>query len=55
MVGRFNYYGDALPATTGSASGEKMNTKMKNVLTALILVAVAACIYIFAVIKAVSQ
>jgi hypothetical protein len=38
-----------------NVSGEKMNTKMKNALTALILFVVAVCIYVFAVIKAVSQ
>lgn len=32
-----------------------MNTKQKNILTALILVAVAVAIYVFAVVKAVSQ
>jgi hypothetical protein len=33
----------------------EMNTKQKNILTALILVAIAVAIYIFAVLKAVSQ
>jgi hypothetical protein len=32
-----------------------MNTKQKNILTALILVAIAVAIYVFAVLKAVSQ
>jgi hypothetical protein len=36
-------------------SGEKMNTKQKNILTALVLVAVAVIIYVFAVMRAVSQ
>ncbi|MGZ5012409.1 MAG: hypothetical protein ACXV7E_00170 [Methylobacter sp.] len=38
-----------------NASGEIMNTKQKNILTALVLVAVAVIIYVFAVIRAVSQ
>jgi len=32
-----------------------MNTKTKNILTALILIAVAVVIYVFAVIRALSQ
>jgi len=32
-----------------------MNTKQKNILTALVLVTVAVTIYVFAVIRAVSQ
>ncbi len=32
-----------------------MNTKQKNILTAVILIAIAVTIYVFAVIKAVSQ
>jgi len=36
-------------------SGEIMNTKQKNILTAFVLVAVAVIIYVFSVIRAVSQ
>jgi len=36
------------------ASGEKMNIKTKNILTAVILIAVAAIIYVFAVMRAMS-
>jgi len=32
-----------------------MNTKTKNILTALILIAVAVVIYVFAVMRAISQ
>jgi hypothetical protein len=32
-----------------------MTTKTKNILTALVLVAIAGAIYVFAVIKAISQ
>ncbi len=32
-----------------------MNTKQKNILTAVILIAIATTIYVLAVIKAVSQ
>ncbi len=32
-----------------------MNTKQKNILTAVILIAIAVTIYVFAVIRAVSQ
>lgn len=32
-----------------------MNTKTKNILTAVILIAVAVIIYVFAVIRAMSQ
>jgi len=39
----------------GVPNGEKMNIKTKNILTALILVAIAATIYVFAVLKAISQ
>jgi hypothetical protein len=39
----------------GNVSGEMMNTKQKNILTAVILVVVAIAIYVFAVIRAVSQ
>jgi hypothetical protein len=39
----------------GSASGEMMNTKQKNILTALVLVSIAITIYVLAVIKAISQ
>jgi hypothetical protein len=35
--------------------GEMMNTKQKNILTAVVLVMVALIIYVFAVIRAVSQ
>ena len=35
--------------------GEIMNTKQKNILTAVVLVMVALIIYVFAVIRAVSQ
>jgi hypothetical protein len=38
-----------------NVAGEIMNTKQKNILTALILVAVAVMIYVFSVIRAVSQ
>jgi len=40
---------------TGSASGEMMNLKTKNILTALVLVSIAATIYVLAVIKAISR
>jgi hypothetical protein len=40
---------------TGSVSGEMMNTKQKNILTALFLILIALTIYVLAVIKAVSQ
>jgi len=42
-------------ACMDNVSGEIMNTKQKNILTAVILVAVAIAIYVFAVIRAVSQ
>jgi hypothetical protein len=32
-----------------------MNTKQKNILTAVILISIAVTIYVFAVIRAVSQ
>jgi len=32
-----------------------MNTKTKNILTAVLLIAIAGTIYVFAVIKAMSQ
>jgi hypothetical protein len=32
-----------------------MNIKQKNILTAVVLIAIAAAIYVFAVIRAVSQ
>ena len=32
-----------------------MNTKQKNILTALVLIAIAVTIYVFAVMRAVSQ
>jgi hypothetical protein len=38
-----------------NVSGEIMNTKQKNILTAVILITIAVAIYIFAVIRAVSQ
>jgi hypothetical protein len=36
------------------ASGEKMNIKTKNILTAVVLIAIAATIYVFAVMRAMS-
>jgi len=36
-------------------SGEKMNTRNKNILTAVVLIAIAATIYAFAVMRALSQ
>jgi len=36
-------------------SGKDMDTKKKNILTAVVLVAVALGIYIFAVLQAISQ
>ena len=36
-------------------SVEIMDTKKKNILTALVLIAVALTIYVFAVMKAISQ
>jgi hypothetical protein len=38
-----------------NVSGEIMNTKQKNILTAVILITIAVTIYVFAVIRAVSQ
>ena len=38
-----------------NVSGEIMNTKQKNILTAVVLTAIAVTIYVFAVIRAVSQ
>jgi hypothetical protein len=35
--------------------GEKMDTKKKNILTAVVLIIVALTIYVFAVLKAISQ
>jgi hypothetical protein len=35
--------------------GERMNTKQKNILTALALLSIAVVIYVFAAMKAVSQ
>ncbi len=35
--------------------GNKMNIKTKNILTAVVLIAVAAAIYAFAVMRAMSQ
>jgi hypothetical protein len=32
-----------------------MNTKTKNILTAVVLIAIATTIYVFAVLKAISQ
>lgn len=34
---------------------DKMDTKKKNILTAVVLIAVALTIYVFAVMKAISQ
>jgi hypothetical protein len=39
----------------GRASGDMMNLKTKNILTALVLISIAVTIYVLAVIKAVSQ
>jgi len=39
----------------GKVSGEKMNTRNKNILTAVVLIAIAATIYAFAVMRALSQ
>jgi hypothetical protein len=36
-------------------SGEMMNIKTKNILTALVLLSIAVTIYVLAVIKAMSQ
>jgi len=36
----------------GKVLGEKMNTRKKNILTAIVLIAVAATIYVFAVMRA---
>jgi len=36
-------------------SGEMMNIKTKNILTAVILVSIAVTIYVLAVMKAISQ
>jgi len=36
-------------------SGDKMNIRNKNILTAVILIAIAATIYVFAVMRALSQ
>ncbi|MDD2722774.1 MAG: hypothetical protein PHH59_01955 [Methylovulum sp.] len=46
---------DAPLALMGGASGDRMKTKTKNILTAVLLAIVAIAIYVFAVIKAVSQ
>jgi hypothetical protein len=35
--------------------GEKMDIKKKNILTAVVLIIVALTIYVFAVLKAISQ
>jgi len=39
----------------GRGIGLKMDTKKKNILTAVLLVTVAVTIYVFAVIRAISQ
>lgn len=39
----------------GGQSGGDMKTKTKNILTAVVLVAVAVAIYVFAVLRAISQ
>jgi hypothetical protein len=39
----------------GKVSGEKMTIKQKNILTVAVLVTVALSIYVFAVIRAISQ
>ncbi|WP_446811648.1 hypothetical protein ACH50O_08820 [Methylomonas sp. 2BW1-5-20] len=36
-------------------SGNDMDTKKKNILTAVVLTAIALTIYVFAVLKAISQ
>jgi len=36
-------------------SDDEMNTKTKNILTAVVLIAIATTIYVFAVLKAISQ
>jgi hypothetical protein len=38
-----------------NVSGKIMNIKQKNMLTALVLISIAVTIYVFAVIRAVSQ
>jgi len=38
-----------------AGGAEKMETKTKNILTAVVLIAVAVAIYVFAVMKAISQ
>lgn len=39
----------------GEVLGNKMNIKTKNILTVIVLIAVAATIYAYAVMRAVSQ
>lgn len=39
----------------GEVLGNKMNIKTKNILTAIVLIAVAAIIYAYAVMRAMSQ
>ncbi len=38
-----------------NVSGKRMNTKQKNILTAVLLLSVAVVIYVYAVIRAVAQ
>lgn len=40
---------------TGNASGEMMNLKTKNILTALVLATIAIAVYIAAVMQALSK
>jgi hypothetical protein len=44
-----------LAESPASVSGETMNLKTKNILTALVLVSIAVTVYVLSVIKAVSQ
>jgi len=44
-----------LPLFWGKELGDKMDTRQKNILTAVILIAIAATIYAFAVMRAMSQ
>ncbi len=43
------------PYLMGGVSGNKMKTRTKNILTAVLLAVVALAIYVYAVIQAVSQ
>jgi hypothetical protein len=44
-----------LPDLTGNVLSKMMTTKNKNILTAVVLVAIAVILYLFAVAQAVSQ